>query len=142
MSDKFRRRANWTVVFLVAHAIPMQAQSGESMTPAMEDAAGKMPAVESMSEAELRAAVEHAEDIEPSFDCLKGILEVQADPLLGWGAFGSVHYAVLIAEGKTVALKAVSKAATRFAAVEGGSPATLHEVLFGEAQLLEEVKKQ
>ena len=48
----------------------------------------------------------------PSFEILKDTLEVQEDPLLGFGAFGTVHYAVLIAEHRTVALKAISKART------------------------------
>ena len=91
------------------------------------------------TETELLANVDSAEDVEPNFDVVKNILEVQADPLLGYGAFGTVHYAVLIAESKTVALKAISKAATRKAAVEGGSSASLREILFGEALLLEEL---
>ena len=95
--------------------------------------------MEGDAEADLLFATQKAEDVEPSFDCMSGVLEVQADPLLGYGAFGTVHYAVLIAESKTVALKAVSKAATRNAAVEGGSPASLREILFGEALLLEEL---
>ena len=91
------------------------------------------------TETELLANVDSAEDVEPNFDVVQNILEVQADPLLGYGAFGTVHYAVLIAESKTVALKAISKAATRKAAVEGGSSASLREILFGEALLLEEL---
>ena len=88
---------------------------------------------------ELLAGVEEAEDVEPSFECVKDVLEVQSDPLLGYGAFGTVHYAVLIAESKSVALKAVSKAATRAAAATGDSQASLREILFGEAMLLEEL---
>ena len=88
---------------------------------------------------ELLAGVEEAEDVEPSFECVRDVLEVQTDPLLGYGAFGTVHYAVLIAESKSVALKAVSKAATRAAAASGDSQASLREILFGEAMLLEEL---
>ena len=98
-----------------------------------------LPHIDELTEEELVTSVELAEDIEPNFDTVVGIFEVQADPLLGYGAFGTVHYAVLIAESKTVALKAVSKAATRTAAIDGGSPASVREILYNEALLLEEL---
>lgn len=97
----------------------------------------EQPDPDDVTDEELLAAVQLAEDVEPSFDVLEGLLEVQADPLLGYGAFGTVHYAVLIAESKTVALKAVSKAATRTAALEGNTQSSLREILFSEAQMLE-----
>ena len=79
--------------------------------------------------------------VEPSFECVAGELEVQFEPLLGSGAFGTLHYAVLRSENRTVALKAVSKAATRQSAIEGGATTSIREILYGEAMLLEELAK-
>ena len=104
-------------------------QSGCKAATAMASEGARVVPTEEelLAEAEIEAAEE------PDFEAVADILEVQADPLLGYGAFGTVHYAVLKAECKTVALKAVSKAATRAAAAEGGSSAGLREILFGEA---------
>ena len=77
----------------------------------------------------------------PSFQVLSDVMEVQLEPLLGFGAFGSVHYAVLLADSKTVALKAVSKEATKASLANSSAAATtsLTELLYGEAALLEEL---
>jgi hypothetical protein len=52
------------------------------------------------------------DDLVPGFGVVCDHLEVQKDPPLGLGAFGTVHYAVLKAESRTVALKAISKSLT------------------------------
>lgn len=78
------------------------------------------------------------QDDSPTFDCLQDIVEVQRSPLLGVGAFGTVHYAVLIDGSRAVALKAANKELTLRGAADGEQQSE-HEILYGEAIMLEEL---
>lgn len=75
----------------------------------------------------------------PTFGVLKDVVEVQTTPLLGEGAFGTVHYAVLVEGSRAVALKAISKERTCQAALRGNAKANVEEILYGEAMMLEEL---
>ena len=74
---------------------------------------------------------------EPTFEVLQDVIEVQHTPLLGEGAFGTVHYAVLIEGSRAIALKAISKRLTQRAAASGGAEQSLAEILYGEVKILE-----
>ena len=83
---------------------------------------------------------ETSEDDVPTFEPVKDVLDIQTDALIGRGAFGTVHYAVLREEQKAVALKVVSKSRTRASAEHGsGVTSSLDEILYGEARVLQEL---
>lgn len=71
----------------------------------------------------------------PDFEAVRDHLEVQRSPPLGVGAFGTVHYAVLKSESRTVAVKAISKSLTlqALAGSSGGQQVrSAEEIMYDE----------